>query len=443
MQASDTQTNSTKNKVVKVLDYIPATGKSNFIFEYMKANKGKHFLYVTPLLSEAESRAVESCAESEMETPYVGGKYKTKAESLLALLKEGKNISTTHSLFNDITNEHIKEIKYRGYVLIIDEVLDLVESYNRYARADIRDLYERKDITIDVNNKGKVSMTWEVSKDAYFEGLKKACDADLIYASVDNPDAVLTIHIPPAMIEAASEVLVCTYMYETSVMHKFLSMHGFSYEYLKPECLEQRQQLFKQVIKSNIEVITLKGFDKIAKSYPATALSHSWYNKAIDNGDALELIKVCSNWLRNSGSEYKNNFFFTTPKAMVEKRTPTGRIGKAPLDKKYVQYFADTTKSEVEDGVITSVPKWLSSQTKATNLYEKHNCCFYLMNIYPNIGVQQYLSNYGYGLDSDKHALSEMIQFVFRGSIRKRQPMLVVVPSERMRGLFLEWLNSL
>lgn len=46
-------------KEIKVIDYVMGTGKTKYIFEYMQANPHKKYIYVTPLLSEAEKRAVE------------------------------------------------------------------------------------------------------------------------------------------------------------------------------------------------------------------------------------------------------------------------------------------------------------------------------------------------------------------------------------------------
>jgi hypothetical protein len=39
-------------------------------------------------------------------------------------------------------------------------------------------------------------------------------------------------------------------------------------------------------------------------------------------------------------------------------------------------------------------------------------------------------------------SLSEMIQFIWRGCIRKGEPMKVLILSERMRGLLIKWLNE-
>ena len=48
----------------------------------------------------------------------------------------------------------------------------------------------------------------------------------------------------------------------------------------------------------------------------------------------------------------------------------------------------------------------------------------------------------GVKIDEDAWALSEMIQFLFRGCIRDDKPMELYIPSSRMRNLLIGWLNS-
>ena len=122
-------------KEIKVIDYVMGTGKTKYIFEYMQANPHKKYIYVTPLLSEAEMRAVEQCGSISMVSPVVDERGNTKSQHMLELLKEGLNISTTHTMFKNLRKQHLKQIEYWGYTLIIDETVDFIESYNDYNQA--------------------------------------------------------------------------------------------------------------------------------------------------------------------------------------------------------------------------------------------------------------------------------------------------------------------
>jgi hypothetical protein len=85
---------------------------------------------------------------------------------------------------------------------------------------------------------------------------------------------------------------------------------------------------------------------------------------------------------------------------------------------------------------------WLASNTRATNLYKDRELCLYLINVYPNVGVQHYLTDYLEPIDKDKYALSEMLQFIWRGCVRDNKPMKLYIASARMKGLFKDWLES-
>jgi len=65
------------------------------------------------------------------------------------------------------------------------------------------------------------------------------------------------------------------------------------------------------------------------------------------------------------------------------------------------------------------------------------------LNRYPNAVVQAFLQDYGYGIDEDNFALSEMLQWMFRGCVRKGEKMYVCILSKRMLGLYSKWLESI
>jgi hypothetical protein len=45
-------------------------------------------------------------------------------------------------------------------------------------------------------------------------------------------------------------------------------------------------------------------------------------------------------------------------------------------------------------------------------------------------------------VDGDMYALSSLIQWVWRSAIRDGKPIILYVPSSRMRGLLIKWLND-
>lgn len=437
-------------KEFKVIDYPMGTGKTRYIKDYMLDNLHKRYIYVTPLLSEAEKMA-SVLAALDMQSP--DNEDGTKSEDFLLLLQEGSNISTTHSLFRSLRSQHLGLIKHWKYTVIIDETVDFIESYNEYSKDDIKDLLDRGDLTVDETNNGKVSMNWDVSEGNTYANLKGMCDAGLIY-STKLPAMMLNVQVPPKMLEEAEEVIVMTYLYESSFMHKFMQLHGFSYKKLSIPELDAELPSVRYKIKNNLKIVEVKALNALLGNQRETALSHSWWDTKLKKETQFvkSIFKTCSNWLINN-QEHKESFFFTCPKVVVQKSSAGQRQTKALLEKSGIQYFSnplgEKEKEEIRDGsdkvVLTKTVnvKWLYSGTKATNDYADKTMCFYLINAYPNVGVAHYLRDFGTQMDNDEFALSEMIQFLWRGNIRvKDGEMQVYVGSSRMKKLLLQWIEG-
>lgn len=436
-------------KEIKVIDYVMGTGKTKYIFEYMQANSNKRYIYVTPLLSEAATRATQACGGIDLITPAVDENGNSKSSHMLELLKEGANISTTHTMFKNLRKKHLEWIKYWNYTLVIDETVDFIESYNDYKQADIKDLSDRGDLLVHEEMNGKVSMEWEISEGNTFEDLKGMCDAGLVY-STKKPHTMLNVQVPPVIIDAAEEVFVLTYLYEHSLMRSFMDLHGFTHKKIIVPHLEDNTKEVMNRIRSNLKIVDVHAADLYLKNTYKAALSHSWWSTAIKKNTAIDLFKFCSNWLNNN-LEYKDSFFFTCPKSLVSTEDRQ-RKTKPALEKAKLRYFNNVLGEKVvkeieEDGKKKKITetiniKWLFSGTKATNDFCDRKMCFYLINVYPNLAVQHYLGDYGLKIDEDMHALSEMLQFIWRGNIRVQDgEMSVYIASPRMKKLLLDWMG--
>ena len=84
---------------------------------------------------------------------------------------------------------------------------------------------------------------------------------------------------------------------------------------------------------------------------------------------------------------------------------------------------------------------WLASNTRATNDYADKTAILYLLNKNIDTDIKRYIENRGGKVDADAYALGEMLQFLWRGCIRKGEPMTVYLPSKRMRRLLMDWLE--
>ena len=108
--------------MIRVCDAIMGTGKSSAAITYMNEHKDEKFIYITPYLDEA-NRIKEQCADMHFMEP--SNKIEEfnfkKSEHTAALIKQGRNIATTHQAFKMYSDEMLEDIRNYGYRLIIDE----------------------------------------------------------------------------------------------------------------------------------------------------------------------------------------------------------------------------------------------------------------------------------------------------------------------------------
>lgn len=117
--------------MIRVCDAIMGTGKSQSAITYMNEHSDQKFIYITPYLDEA-NRIKEGCPSLNFTEPSDRLKQYNfrKSEHTAALIKEGKNITTTHQAFKRYTPETLQDIRDLGYTLIIDENVDVLEAFD-------------------------------------------------------------------------------------------------------------------------------------------------------------------------------------------------------------------------------------------------------------------------------------------------------------------------
>ncbi len=64
-----------------------------------------------------------------------------------------------------------------------------------------------------------------------------------------------------------------------------------------------------------------------------------------------------------------------------------------------------------------------------------------LYNLFPNAYLCSFLANAHVPLDKNHWALAELIQFIMRSAVRDGKPIDLYLPSERMRRIFVDFLE--
>jgi hypothetical protein len=87
--------------------------------------------------------------------------------------------------------------------------------------------------------------------------------------------------------------------------------------------------------------------------------------------------------------------------------------------------------------------RFLAFNSRSTNKYANTTALAYCSNVFMNVGQKLYYQQNGAVVDDDAYALSTMVQWVWRSAIRNGGHIQIYIPSERMRTLFCDWLDSL
>lgn len=404
---------------IEVLDSIMGSGKTQGIIKWMNERPNNKYIYISPLLSEVEERIPEDCASLHFVSP-VAEEYDTKADHLLALLREGFNVSFTHSLFENLSRHHLTWIKKHNYILIIDEEIDFIEPYQGrdYKRADILTLEKSGHVQVNEDELGRVDWTWdtELFAGGNYEKLKNMCDLEMIHCAKRDRD-MMVVHLPASLITSSSRCIVMTYLFNNSIMSRFMEMKGISVIPFTEFYPMHTEAEIKKRAGDKIEILTTQSMNKVKRFN----LSSTWYKESATKDQLSKVTNAINSICRKCDS--KDEVMFTFPKSAREGNRKLQLKGWYP-------------KSDGNDDY------WVYCGTKATNKYAHKKLLIHAFNRYSMVTVSGYLADYGFPINDDEYALSEMIQWIWRSGIRKGDNIRIAFLSPRMKRIFLAWLDG-
>lgn len=416
---------------VKVVDEIMSSGKShwmmNKIREWNSEGVFEQFVYLSPLLTEVggevcsdtnkrkKGRIQEHLPELEFKYPVpIKG---SKSDNARDLLFQGKNLSATHSLFLGFDRSIVDTIEQYKNVLIIDECLDAYKVFDGISKKSLHSFITDRTFLVDKetnqltynHNEHPLSGSWE------FTELANLCDTGCVFYA--NGDVVIW-EFPASVLSAFDEVWVLTYLFKGSFMHAWCQIHNADIEYVHP-VLNRTTAEVKAYIKDCITLMETRSMKEIEQY----AYSQTWWQDQAVVGVVDKIKKCLESCVRTTGSK-SDQILITCPLANWEH----DKIGKSP-------------KRTLVKGKGFSRSTWLFSDAKATNDYADKNTLIYLLGKNPNPMVYNFCHSKGIEINRDLFALASFLQWVFRGSVRKKEHMYLIVPSKRMRELFKIWIE--
>lgn len=393
---------------VTIIDAPCGAGKTSFAIEYMNKELFERFIYITPFISELD-RVINACDNRDFTQPNKAIGKGSKKNHFYELLKEGDNITSTHSLFRSISCDIINTIKEMEYILILDEVCDVVENID-ISKYDLNMLLSTN--TIDVNDDNKVVWVDEnyVGKFSYLKDSIKNGDVYLY-----NESMILWT-FPINIFKAFKHVYVMTYLFKAQIQAYYYDLNNLKYEY---KSVENRNGKYELI---DYKEINGEKYKNLINVYEGNlneigdnkfALSKTWYNKA----NKKELMKTLNN---NVVNYFKN---IVKGKSKLNMWTTFQDYRTTLQGKGYTKGF-------------------VSCNARATNDFKEKTNLAYLCNRYYNPIIKQFFIDKKVTINEDIWALSELIQWMFRSAIRENKPINIYIPSERMRNLLQEWLGN-
>ena len=413
--------------MIYVIDDIMGSGKTSWILDYINRHRGTRFLCVVPTLSECK-RYIKETDIGMVEPEALNTKY----FNLLCLIERGENIVATHSLIKRIDVEFMYRIHEKGYVLIIDEALEVLTPY-KISKSDTEMIYEQQLVSLDEDG----FLVWQdknyVGK---FDDIKRLCESRALMTYINHKGKLVQPfmwNFPVDFFHCFEKAFILTYMWDGSIQRSYFQIHGIEYQKMMLDRdgedmipydadleLEKRAQVVNY-----INICYYDSYNRIGKRVDRSMpLSKSWYQrelkkykkrKALGNTSIHTIQNNTRNYFRNSKAKYN---MFTCHKFMKEHLE-----GTRYKDKKSNTCF---------------VP----CNARGTNDFAHKNRLAYLLNFYLPADISKFVGHYRFSFDDNQYALSALLQWIWRSAIRTGEVIDIYIPSERMRGMLEDWINE-
>ena len=419
---------------ITVVDAPMGKGKTSWAIEYMNKLGKDPFrskvIYITPYLDEVKrvKDSVNTIDLIEPELKYKDGK-STKLTHLKDLLKVGADIISTHAMFRNVDDEIIDLLNNIGYILILDEVFQVIENI-KIKKNDLKLLLSSEWIVpVEENKKGLYKWNYGVAPndDTDFEYIKGYADTKNLY--IFNNTALYWT-FPSNVFKLFRSVYILTYLFEAQIQSYYYKLHNIEYttmtidyingSYELVECLDNYDLDFKNKMKKlinvyegdlNVNYLPKKNHKERERTY----LSSSWFKKRdkVSMKEKSILKNNMDNYFRNICNAKADNRLWTTYKSSQDDLK----------GKRYSKQF-------------------LSYTTRATNQYKHIENMAFMLNLFMNPNEVNYFIGQNVKINEELLAISDMLQWIFRSSIRDNKPINIYIPSLRMRNLLSDWLNN-
>jgi hypothetical protein len=451
---------------IAVLDSSPGSGKTTAITSFLKDKDLNHVIFVTPFLSEAEKELPQNKLKG-MGYKYPKGGHGGKVHNLSDLIQWGDTssgnrlhrITCTHSAYTRLKPESYDQLGM--YTVVIDETLDVINSID--GAHDYTDYLLQGRGTVDQSNKRfkfnedtwfekyknteveQYNKTRRVAKDLMYEICQMGINNQLYRYSSGNWFQML----PAELLTKAKRVIIMTHGFNNSFMHCWMKINGIQNSYINTKQLGLLSEtILISQLRKNINFISIpRKFIELSQVRNHEILSKSHWGELENQGSIAELGKSLDSLIKEKMKAGKENIFWTAPKKLrttIEKHTSRLR-GKIKLEKKFELVESDfIDRDELDEQQNTVHSTWLPCNIKASNDFRHISNCLYAYSLNPPPDVLNLLTT-GTGFCRndilDTFKLNNLLQFIYRGSIRDNKPMNLCILPEHTEELLKKFLG--
>lgn len=410
---------NTEERTITIVDDIMGSGKSTWAINYINDNPDRKFLCIVPLLSECER--FKDGTDIDIVDPE---KWGSKWKHFRWLVENEKNIVTTHSLIQKMDLDMLELLKSKDYVLMIDECLDVLDTY-KITKDDMKIIFEQKLVSLD--DKGFLIWNDDKKYKGVFGDIKRLCSFKSLmgFKKEDSEELARIImwNFPVDFFKCFEESYIFTYLWEGSIQKSYFDIHGIHYEkYMLDydrKLIKHNQELEYEKRRKVVDLINIyEGkFNKIGMKIGKTnPLSKNWYeDKRKNDKDALEQLRLNT-----------ENFFRSYTKTNSEDNMYT-------TFEPYCEYIKGKGYAK---GFLPCVAKC------ATEKYENKKSLAYLVNYFLPVKIREIVNQIFVDFDVDMCTLRYLLKWIEKSQIYNGKPIDIYIPSERMRNLLIGWIKE-
>lgn len=394
--------------MIKIVDSIMGAGKTNWAIQYMNQNPEKKFMYITPYNDEIQNRIIPGCPALKFKFAREGH----KVEDFKDMLAKGQNIVATHECFKRADDEVEALLEANDYILIMDEVFDVVLDI-RMSTADVKTIL---DSFAKVEND---RLIWTDNdypdKEGRYSDIKQM--AKLGNLMVFNNSFFLWL-FPVEFFNRFSEVYIMTYLFPGQIQRYYFDLNNVEYEYYKViDSKEPGYSLTKHdgVISNNLkELVQIYDGNLNNIGNVEFTLSKNWFTKPKNKPKLKALKNNLKNFFKNIHDAKSNEIMWTC--------------------------FKESAAILKGDGYSKG---FVECNCRATNKYKDRTYVAYCVNRFMRTVLKNdYFAAHDIKVNEDLWSLSEMLQFLWRSAIREGQKINLYIPSKRMRTLLNQFLDN-